>query len=79
MTYVYMLQSIAQPGRFYVGLTADLKARLAAHNLGQSTHTAKFAPWRLVTYVAFSDHSKALTFERYMKTASGRAFATKHF
>jgi len=30
-----------------------------------------------VTYLAFSDESKALAFERYLKTASGRAFANK--
>jgi hypothetical protein len=30
-----------------------------------------------VTYVAFSDPHKAIAFERYMKTASGRAFANK--
>jgi len=42
-----------------------------------SHHTAKFKPWRLVTYVAFSDKAKAVAFERYLKTASGRAFAKK--
>jgi len=31
----------------------------------------------LVTYVAFSDEQKAVAFERYLKTASGRAFAKK--
>jgi hypothetical protein len=32
---------------------------------------------RIVTYVAFSDDAKAIAFERYLKTASGRAFANK--
>jgi hypothetical protein len=32
---------------------------------------------RGVTYVAFSDEAKAIAFERYLKTASGRAFAKK--
>jgi hypothetical protein len=30
-----------------------------------------------VTYLAFSDPDKAVQFERYMKTHSGRAFAKK--
>ena len=77
MIYVYLLESVSLPGQFYVGLTDDLRARLAAHNAGQSPHTAKFKPWRLVTYVAFSDKAKAVAFERYLKTASGRAFAKK--
>jgi putative endonuclease len=77
MKYVYLLESIDDPAQTYVGLTDDLRARLTAHNAGQSPHTAKFKPWRLVTYVAFSDADKAVAFERYMKSASGRAFANK--
>jgi putative endonuclease len=77
MMYVYLLQSIDHPEQVYVGLTDDPKARFAAHNSGQSMHTAKFKPWRLVTYVAFSDAAKAVAFERYLKTSSGRAFAKK--
>ena len=77
MKYVYLLESIDNPDQSYVGLTDDLRARLAAHNAGQSPHTAKYKPWRLVTYIAFSDEAKAVAFERYLKSASGRAFARK--
>lgn len=77
MKYVYLLQSIDHPERTYVGLTDDLRSRLAAHNAGQSIHTAKFKPWRLVTCIAFSEEKKAVAFERYLKTASGTAFANK--
>jgi putative endonuclease len=77
MKYVYLLQSIEHPERTYIGLTVDLRSRLSAHNAGQSIHTAKFKPWRLVTYLAFADEQKAVAFERYLKTASGRAFANK--
>jgi predicted GIY-YIG superfamily endonuclease len=77
MKYVYFLRSIDHPGQTYVGLADDLRARLTAHNAGQSPHTKKFKPWRLVTYVAFSDEAKAVAFERYMKTGSGRAFAKR--
>ncbi len=74
--YVYLLQSIHQPGQHYVGMDA-LRTRLAAHNAGQSPHTSKFKPWRLVTYLAFTDPEKALAFERYLKSGSGHAFARK--
>jgi putative endonuclease len=77
MKYVYLLQSIAYPNESYVGLTDDLRARFRDHNSGKSSHTAKFKPWRLVTYIAFSDETKAIAFERYLKTSSGRAFARK--
>ena len=79
MKYVYMLQSLSDPDRYYVGGSVDLKRRLTDHNAGQSSHTSKFVPWKLVTYVAFSDHAKADKFEAYLKTGSGRAFANKHF
>jgi len=59
------------------GLTTDLKQRLAEHNSGKSPHTAQFEPWRLVTYVAFSDEQKAAEFERYLKSGSGHAFANR--
>jgi predicted GIY-YIG superfamily endonuclease len=77
MKYVYLLESIPHPAQTYVGLADDLKARLKKHNSGNSPHTAKFKPWRLVAYLAFSDSHKAVQFERYMKSHSGRAFAKK--
>jgi predicted GIY-YIG superfamily endonuclease len=65
--------------RFYVGLTGDLDARLKAHNAGKVTHTRKHMPWRIRTSIAFTDRNRALAFESYLKSASGRAFATKRF
>ena len=79
MKYVYMLQSESQPDRYYTGFTTDLKRRYEEHNKGESTHTKKFVPWKLVGYLAFLDHDKADKFEAYLKTASGRAFAKKYF
>jgi putative endonuclease len=77
MKYVYMLQSINFPSQTYIGLTDDLRARLNAHNKGRSSHTDKYKPWQLMTYIAFSNEQKAIEFERYLKSASGRAFANK--
>ncbi|WP_026479849.1 GIY-YIG nuclease family protein [Ahrensia sp. 13_GOM-1096m] len=79
MKYVYMLQSESDPDRYYTGCTIDLKKRHSEHNKGESRHTKKFAPWKLVGYIAFPDHDKADKFERYLKSGSGRAFAKKHF
>lgn len=77
MKYVYILEAISEPNRPYTGITKDLRARLAAHNAGQVFHTAKFRPWRVNTYVAFSDPARAAKFEKYLKSHSGRAFASK--
>lgn len=77
MHYVYLIESESDPTRRYVGVTSDLKTRLADHNAGKSGHTSKYLPWRLVTYVAFSDQRQALAFEQYLKSGSGHAFARK--
>ena len=78
MKFVYVLQSECGE-HFYVGVTDDVSARLAIHNSGSVAHTSKHRPWRLRTYVAFSDEIKAFEFERYLKSGSGRAFSSRHF
>lgn len=77
MRYVYILESLTFEGRHYVGISRDLRARLQRHNAREVPHTSKFAPWRIKTYVAFSDDAAGHAFERYLKSASGRAFARK--
>jgi putative endonuclease len=74
--YVYILQS-DDSEHFYVGITDDLRTRLGKHNAGEVSHTSKFKPWRIKTYVAFHDEAQAFQFERYLKSPSGRAFAKK--
>ena len=78
MRYVYLNESISYPGERYVGLTSELKARLAKHNEGGSPHTSKYKPWKLVTFLKFGDDNKAAAFEQYLKSGSGRAFANRH-
>ena len=77
MKYVYILATTGQEEHFYTGLTDDLKLRLKKHNAGEVPHTSKYRPWRLKTYVAFTDDAQAVRFERYLKSPSGRAFAKK--
>jgi putative endonuclease len=76
--YIYILQSECNRDRFYTGVTDDLRQRLRNHNAGRVLHTAKWRPWRLKAYVALSDQVRAAAFERYLKSASGRAFVKKH-
>jgi predicted GIY-YIG superfamily endonuclease len=78
MNYVYILQSISHPCQFYTGLCKDVAARLNAHNAGQSPHTSKFKPWRLISSHYFERPEAAVAFERYLKSGSGRAFAVRH-
>ena len=77
MHYVYLIESFAFPDQKYIGLTTNLKDRLQAHNEGRSPHTAKYKPWNLRTYIAFTDDKAAAKFEKYLKSGSARAFAKK--
>lgn len=75
--YAYILQSEDDPNWFYTGFTDDLQARLKIHNQGKCKHTSKYIPWKIKTAIAFSDEKRAKEFEKYLKTASGRAFTKK--
>jgi len=80
MRYVYLIQSIENPTRRYVGITDDIERRLAEHNEGKSPHTSKYRPWvlKVEVIVGFTDESRANSFERYLKSGSGHAFSARH-
>jgi putative endonuclease len=69
--FVYVLRSERDPCRHYVGLTADVRSRLADHTAGNSAHTAKFRPWRLAVSIEFEATNQATEFEQYLKSRSG--------
>lgn len=75
--FVYILNSVNYPEKYYTGFTEDVVGRLDKHNNGEVKYTSGFKPWKIKTVVSFADKSKALLFEKYLKTQSGRAFAKK--
>jgi predicted GIY-YIG superfamily endonuclease len=77
MKYVYLLESISHPDQRYIGLTSNFNFRLKEHNHGKCNHTLKYMPWRIKTAIAFTNRKKAIEFEQYLKSKSGRAFAKK--
>jgi putative endonuclease len=77
--FVYVLRDAAHAGSFYVGLTSDVCGRLADHNLGRCSRTGSRRPRQLHVVIEFSDEKRAIRFERYLKSGSGRAFARRHF
>ncbi len=77
--FVYILRSEADPRRHYVGVTSDVAQRMQWHNAGLSGHTRAYRPWAIVVSIEFPTEHQAILFEKYLKTGSGRAFATRHF
>jgi len=75
MFYVYSLK--CKDG-FYIGCTNELKDRLIRHQDGHVPATAKRLPVMLDFYFVIKDKYKAFQFEKYLKSASGRAFIKKH-
>ncbi|HOW35059.1 MAG TPA: GIY-YIG nuclease family protein [Candidatus Omnitrophota bacterium] len=63
MHYVYILISKVDPSKYYVGITQNIKKRLAEHNENPScSYTTKYKPWNLTTLISFSDKRKATNF-----------------
>jgi putative endonuclease len=77
MFYVYVICSVNDPDKKYVGYTQDLKRRLLEHNNGGIRHTTKYKPWELIVYLSFKNEKNAVAFEQYLKSGSGRAFRDK--
>jgi predicted GIY-YIG superfamily endonuclease len=77
--FVYILKTRSTPVRYYTGSTSSVSARLVAHNAGHCPHTARGRPWETDVIIEFADESRAIAFERYLKSGSGVAFAKRHF
>ena len=63
----------------YVGSSKDLRRRIEKHQNGEVPHTSKFRPHKLIWYAAFNNVGQATSFEKYLKSSSGKAFRNKHF
>ncbi len=79
MYFVYIIRSVHFPSEVYVGKTNNLKKRLSDHNSGHTVHTKKYKPWEILVQIGFKDELKAIEFEQYLKSGSGRAFRAKRF
>jgi putative endonuclease len=77
--FVYVLKNSDGPPHFYSGLTSDPRRRLDDHNAGRCPHTERYRPWQLHLVIEFPDEQRAIRFEHYLKSGSGRAFAKRHF
>jgi len=77
MYYVYILSSLKNPQKNYVGYSMNLKKRLIYHNNGWVKSTTLFKPWKIVWQAGFEEKQKAMAFEKYLKSGSGSAFRNK--
>jgi putative endonuclease len=59
---------------FYVGSTADLKARLLKHNSGDVPSTRTFRPWKLVWFEQAPSRAQAQCREKQIKARKSRKY-----
>lgn len=73
---VYILQSIVNPKKTYVGYSVDINRRLRQHNgelVGGAKSTKSGRPYKIVCYISgFPDNTSALQFEWRCHHPSGR-------
>ena len=76
MYYVYILK--LKDKTYYHGYSTNLKQRFKEHQAGLVESTKNIGPLKLIFYSAFESKSKAIEFEKYLKSSSGFAFRNKH-
>ena len=77
--FVYIIRSVNNPRKRYIGLTSDVGMRLGGHNAGQNRSTARWIPWAIDVTIEFRTERMAVSFEKYLKSGAGHAFAGSHF
>ena len=76
MYYVYIL--LCSDDKTYIGCSNDLKDRIYRHRKGKVPATKDRLPVKLTAYFAFNNKYSAFSFEKYLKSGSGRAFMKNH-
>jgi len=73
MWYTYILQS-NKTGKWYTGMTVDLRKRFFIDNKGLSRSTKSGKPWKLIYYEACLDRHDARAREKYLKSGNGKRY-----
>jgi putative endonuclease len=72
---VYILK--CSDNTHYVGCTSNLDDRLLRHARGEVHYTASRLPVRLKVFTVFDNKYDAYSYEKYLKSGSGRAVMNK--
>jgi putative endonuclease len=68
--FVYILQSL-KDGKYYIGETSNVEARLHFHNAGLQRSTKHRRPFKIVLIEAYPDRILALKREKEIKSWKG--------
>ena len=70
MWHVYILKSL-KDGRFYIGSTSNLEARINRHNAGGNISTKNRRPLKLIYSEIYQSKHEALRREKQIKSYKG--------
>ncbi len=73
MFYAYVLKS-KKDGKWYKGLTNDLRKRFKQHNENKSSWTKNKGLWDLIYYEACLNEEDTRSREKYLKTGMGKRY-----
>jgi putative endonuclease len=73
MYYTYILYS-QTVGKYYIGSSSDVNARVIEHNSGKTNFTRKAKDWQLVKSFEFENKSDALKLENKIKARGCKRF-----
>ena len=71
MYYVYILESLDEDKKHYIGYTRDLRKRLREHNSEENRGYTKNRKWRVKYYEVYESKELALKREKRLKNHSG--------
>lgn len=74
--YLYILYS-QKDGKFYTGITQDLRKRVVEHNSGKNISTKYRRPLKLVYFEAYLLKKDVEEREKYLKTSMGKRVLKK--
>jgi len=77
--WTYVVENPA--GRFYIGSTQDLQARLSQHNNPEAKsgkYCPKNGPWTLLWKKAFATRGQAMKREKFIKSRKSAAWIKKY-
>lgn len=71
--YVYVLRSL-KSGKWYIGVTNNLRKRFNEHQTGKSVYTKGRGPFEIIYYEAGINRLDAEARETYLKSGMGRKY-----
>lgn len=77
MITVYVIESLADQ-TWYTGMAMDPEHRLKDHNGGKNRFTKGHMPWKIIYTEAHPNWAQARVREKYLKSAAGKIWLTKH-